>query len=89
MTDTKWTVYIIQTTSGKLYTGITTDLKRRFENHKSGKQGAKFFHISKPERIVFQETYPTRSEATRREIEIKRMTRLQKRELIIAQDSLT
>jgi putative endonuclease len=78
----KWIVYIIETASGKLYTGITKDLHRRFANHSNGQKGAKFFHFSKPEKIVFQETHPNRSEATKREIEIKKMSRLQKQNLI-------
>lgn len=82
LTTAKWIVYIIQTASGKLYTGITTDVERRFADHTKGKQGAKFFHISKPERIVFQEVYPNRSLATKREIEIKKMSRAQKQSLI-------
>lgn len=80
--EATWVVYIIQTTSGKLYTGITNNMDRRFANHVSGERGAKFFHFSKPERVVFQETHPNRSEATKREIEIKKMSRLQKQNLI-------
>lgn len=78
----RWVVYMIQTRSGKLYTGITTDLQRRFEEHKKGKKGARFFHLSDPDKIVYHKSYPNRSRATKREIEIKKMTRQQKLDLI-------
>lgn len=78
----KWVVYIIQTESGKLYTGITNNLERRFKSHLQKKSGAKFFHFSKPVQIVFREPHQNRSEATKREIEIKKMSRTQKLALI-------
>jgi putative endonuclease len=74
----EWYVYIIRTSGGQLYTGITTDLERRFAEHQESPKGAKFFSISEPEKIVFQERHPDRSTATRREAEIKRMTRQEK-----------
>jgi len=77
-----WTVYIIQTDNGKLYTGITTDLKRRFLEHKESKRGAKFFKISGPKKIVYKECQPSRSKASKREAEIKKMKREQKLRLI-------
>ncbi len=75
---TQWTVYIIEAESGKLYTGITTDLERRWREHSEGNVGARFFRTSKPRRIVFQESQSDRSSATKRELEIKAMTRQQK-----------
>jgi putative endonuclease len=77
-----WEVYIIQTQSGKLYTGITINLDRRFIEHQQRKKGARFFRFSEPGQIVFRESHPNRSEATKREIEIKKMTRKEKLLLI-------
>ncbi|HSX03665.1 MAG TPA: DNA-3-methyladenine glycosylase I [Rhabdochlamydiaceae bacterium] len=77
-----WEVYIIQTKSGKLYTGITTDLKRRFADHQKGKKGARFFRFSEAEKILFHEPHQSRSQATKREIEIKKMSQKQKLALI-------
>lgn len=77
----QWEVYIIQASSGKLYTGITNDLNRRFSDHNSQK-GARFFHFSKPEKIVFREPHPNRSEASKREIAIKKLSRAQKLNLL-------
>ena len=76
-----WTVYIIQSHSGKLYTGITTCLEERFKAHSSQSKGAKFFRFSPPEEVIFCESYPNRSEASKRESEIKKMTRLEKLKL--------
>jgi len=77
-----WTVYIIQAKSGSLYTGITKDLDRRVKEHRQGKKGARFFGFSEPDRVVFKESHPDRSSATKREIEIKKMNRQSKLDLI-------
>lgn len=77
-----WEVYIVQTKSGKLYTGITTDVARRFAEHAGTNRGAKFFRVSRPEKIVFREKSKNRSEAAKREMEIKRMSRQEKLRLI-------
>lgn len=77
-----WEVYIIQAASGMLYTGITTDVERRFADHLNSKKGARYFHLSKPEKIVFREKHPNRSEATKREMQIKKMSRKEKLALI-------
>lgn len=76
--DCLWHVYMIQTKSGKLYTGITNNLQRRFYDHEHSKKGARFFHFSEPQKIVFNELHPTRSQATKREIAIKRMSKTEK-----------
>ncbi len=81
-TKDRWIVYIVETESGKLYTGITTDLDRRFQEHLEKKRGAKFFSISAPKEILFQEIHPNRSEASAREAAIKKMSRTEKLELI-------
>jgi len=77
-----WTVYVIQTESGKFYTGITVDLERRLGEHRGGSRGAKFFRTSPPKRVVYEERYAERSGALRREREIKDMSRAEKLELI-------
>ncbi|MFT7129937.1 MAG: putative endonuclease [Gammaproteobacteria bacterium] len=81
----RWLVYMIQTQSGKLYTGITTNLERRFRQHSGAiKGGARFFHMDPAASIVFQEDSENRSEATRREMKIKKLTRRHKLLLIAA-----
>lgn len=78
----KWWVYIIEAENGNLYTGITTDIKRRLEEHKKGKLGAKFFRSSAPKKILFQEHFPDRSSASKREAQIKSWKREKKIKLI-------
>ena len=80
--NSNWEVYIIQAESGKLYTGITTDLDKRFANHLQGSKGARFFRFSRPKCILYREKHINRSEATRRELTIKKMSRKQKLALI-------
>jgi len=77
-----WIVYIIETHSGKLYTGITTDLERRFREHAEGRKGARFFRGSPPARILYREKQPDRSQATIRERAIKSLSRKAKLALI-------
>jgi len=78
----KWFVYIIETESGKLYTGITKDLEKRFEAHAGKGIGARFFRTSPPKRILYTETFENRSEATKRELAIKKLSREKKLKLI-------
>ncbi len=79
----RWEVYIVRTVSGKLYTGITTDLDRRFADHQKGKKGAKFFRISGADSIVYREPQGNRSLASKREAQIKKMSLKEKLELLL------
>jgi len=76
-----WFVYIIEASDNSLYTGITTDLERRFNQHASGR-GAKYFKGRRPVKFVYSENADTRSSASIREAEIKKLTRVQKQQLI-------
>jgi len=74
-------VYILKCADKSLYTGITTDLKRRFAEHKEGK-GGHYTRAKRVVKIVHTEEYPNRSLAQRREAEIKLWPRQKKLELI-------
>ncbi|MBF0408469.1 MAG: GIY-YIG nuclease family protein [Candidatus Riflebacteria bacterium] len=76
-----WTVYIIECLDGTYYTGITCDLKRRFQEHTAG-SAAKYTRSHKPARIVYSEIAACRSEALKREIAIKKLSREKKEKLI-------
>jgi putative endonuclease len=76
-----WFVYIIEASDGSLYTGITTDLDKRFAQHLSGK-GAKYFKGRAPVKMVYTEADHDRSSASIREAAIKKLTRHQKQQLI-------
>lgn len=75
-------MYIIETETGDLYTGITNNLDRRFTEHKKNKKGARFFHFSSAKKIVYRELHSNRSKATKREIAIKKLSKSQKLLLI-------
>jgi predicted GIY-YIG superfamily endonuclease len=76
-----WYVYIIEASDGSLYTGVTTDVERRFNEH-CGTKGARFFRGRKPIKVVYTENHPDRGSAQRREAEIKKLKRVCKLELI-------
>jgi putative endonuclease len=80
---------MIRTREGHLYTGITTDLARRWQEHSSGKGGARYFRGHVPESICLVETYPDRSTASQREYAIKQLKRRDKDALIVTQASAT
>jgi putative endonuclease len=77
-----WFVYIIKASDGRLYTGITTDVERRFSEHSGTPRGARFFRGRQPVEVVYTENHPDRSSAQRREADIKRLSRGLKLELI-------
>ena len=78
----RWNVYIILCSDSTLYTGITTDLQRRFRQHASGR-GAKYFRGRQPLQVVYLESGHTRSSAGSREVLIKNLSRTGK-ELLLA-----
>jgi putative endonuclease len=78
----EWFVYIIEASDGSLYTGITTDVERRFSEHCGSQKGAKFFRGREPRKVVYQESHIDRSSALRREAEIKKLKRQVKLGLI-------
>jgi putative endonuclease len=80
--NTSWSLYIIEASDSSLYTGITTDVERRFEEHLQCRKGAKYFNGRSPIKVVYREDGHTRSSASRREAEIKKLSRSEKKSLI-------
>lgn len=78
----QWWVYIIRGDDDCLYTGITTDPERRWREHTSGPKGARYFRGRQPQELCFLEAQPDRSSATRREWQIKQLSRKEKDQLI-------
>lgn len=76
--DTAWYVYILKCADGTLYTGVTTDIIRRIEEHNDSPKGAKYTRVRRPVLLVHQESFMTRSEACVREAAIKKLTREEK-----------
>ena len=76
-----WAVYILRCSDGTLYTGITNNLDKRIESHSSG-QGSKYTRSRLPVDLIYHEQAENRSEATRRELEIKGLSRGDKMKII-------
>ena len=75
-------VYLLRCKDESLYCGYTNDLTARVETHNSGK-GAKYTKSRLPVTLCYFETFKTKSEALRREAEIKKLKRLAKESLIL------
>lgn len=74
MSESCWSVYIIRCGDGSLYTGIATDVARRFGEHISqGPKAAKYLRGRLPLEIIYQREIGSRSEASKEELRIKRM----------------
>ena len=78
-----WQVYMILCSDHSLYTGITTDMQRRFRQHAEG-SGAKYFRGRQPLQVVYLETDHSRASASKREAQVKALTRSEK-DLLLAQ----
>jgi putative endonuclease len=76
-------VYILQCSDNSLYTGITTDLERRVFEHNNSEKGAKYTKIRRPVILVHHEKCENRSIASKREYEIKKLTRAEKLKIVI------
>ena len=76
-----WKLYILRCGDGTLYTGITTDVAKRLEVHRSGK-GAKYTRSRGPLELVYEEECGNHSAALKRELEIKKLSREGKMKLI-------
>lgn len=74
--------YIVRCADGTYYTGITTDLPRRIEEHNTSTRGAKYTRAKRPVVVVFHRRFRTRSKASMVEADIKKLSRVEKRRLI-------
>lgn len=74
-------VYILECEDGSLYTGITTDLERRFKEHQEG-IGSHYTKAKKAKKIMYSEECSDRSSASKRELEVKKWPRNKKIEMI-------
>ncbi len=80
--DEKYYVYMILTERNTLYCGYTTDVEKRFQEHKNG-SGAKYTRANKPVKIVYKKEFCSKSDALKEEYRIKhKLTKSQKLALI-------
>ena len=79
----KWLIYILECRDGSLYCGITNNIEKRLKQHEGEiKGGAKYTRSHWPCKLVYKEKSASRSEALQREIEIKKMSKIEKQSLI-------
>jgi len=70
-------VYILKCLDGSLYTGSTNNIEKRFKNHLEGK-GGKYTRSHKPVKIIYEEKFKTKSDALKREMQIKKLSKEKK-----------
>ncbi|MBI3379646.1 GIY-YIG nuclease family protein [Candidatus Gottesmanbacteria bacterium] len=79
----QWSVYILRCVDGSFYTGITNNIKRRLEEHNNSKTvGSKYVRARRPVVLVYKQQTESRSEALKKEQEIKKLSRILKIALI-------
>lgn len=81
-----WHVYILRCGDSTLYTGVTTDPRRRLHEHNHTTRGARYTRARRPVEMVYSEAVTDRASACRREWEIKQLKATQKRQLISTGD---
>jgi putative endonuclease len=74
-----WYLYMLECAGGRLYTGIALDVEARYKAHAEGR-GAKFTRSFPPTRIVLVQSFANRSEASKAEYALKRLSPAEKRE---------
>ncbi len=78
-----WGCYLLECADGSLYAGITNDPERRVASHNLG-TASKYTRSRRPVRLVYWEPHPDRAAASRREVQIKRLKRVEKLALLAA-----
>ena len=76
-----WTVYMVRCSDNSIYTGISNNLRKRLEVHSTG-NGSKYIRTRLPFKLIYEEECLGRSNALRREIEIKKLTKKNKELLV-------
>lgn len=79
-------VYMLRCSDNSLYTGITTDLVRRIEEHNTSPKGAKYTRNRRPVKLVHSEVCDDKSSASKREHAIKRLTKAEKEMMLTKTD---
>jgi putative endonuclease len=80
--DNNHCCYIVECRDGELYCGYSNNVEKRVDTHNNGSGGAKYTRSRRPVKLVYTECFDTKSEAMKREYQIKQLTRQQKLKLI-------
>tara|TARA_R110000824_G_scaffold133608_3_gene296412 strand:- start:2333 stop:2581 length:249 start_codon:yes stop_codon:yes gene_type:complete len=78
----KWFLYVVQCSDGTYYTGVTTNVERRVNEHNNSKRAAKYTKVRRPVKVIYSLVYESRSSAQKAEYRFKQLTRKQKEEII-------
>jgi len=79
-----WNVYVLRCADDTLYTGIAIDLEKRLDEHNNdNRKAAKYTRVRRPVAMVYSEPCKDRSAAAIREAEIKRLSRVEKEQMIL------
>lgn len=77
-------VYIVECSDHTFYTGIAKDVQRRIEEHNYSNKGAKYTRVRRPVKLLHVEEFENRSQASKREFEIKQMSKTAKIALLLS-----
>ncbi|MFA6982190.1 MAG: GIY-YIG nuclease family protein [Patescibacteria group bacterium] len=80
-------VYIVECSDGTYYCGYAKDLNSRIEEHNGSKTGARYTKSRRPVKLVYSEEFQSKSQAMKREAEIKKLSRRRKEALVLGQRS--
>ncbi|OUR59897.1 endonuclease [Colwellia sp. 39_35_sub15_T18] len=81
-TKNTWYVYLLRCNDNSLYAGITTNIERRLHQHNHTKLGAKYTRAKRPVTLVFIESAADKSTASKREYQLKKLTKIKKEQLV-------
>ncbi len=79
----QWFVYMLRCADNSLYTGITTDLVRRVDEHNAKKSVTRYTRVRQPVKLVYKETAESRSQASQREAQIKKLLKAEKEAMLL------
>lgn len=82
MKNKPWFLYVVKCNDDTLYTGVTTDVDRRLNEHNSSAKGSKYTKVRRPVELVYWTDFKDRSTAQKAEYKFKKLMRKQKEEII-------
>jgi putative endonuclease len=85
----QYVTYIVECSDHTLYVGITTDITRRVSEHNTSKKGAKYTRARRPVSLKYVEEFESKSDAQKREYEIKQFTRSEKLSLLLSSPAIS
>ncbi len=77
-----WQVYLLRCNDNSLYAGITTDIQRRLQEHNNSKLAAKYTRARRPVVLVYSESTSDRSTASKREYQLRKLSKTKKEQLV-------